>query len=78
MASPSTVLSQGYGSWGSVYLLPTLGFGIGGAAIGIERPCVTLTARSNPVATLAQRANPAATLTRSVPSVTLTKRGCDG
>lgn len=28
-ATASTVLSLGYGSWGSVYLLPTLGFGIG-------------------------------------------------
>ena len=27
-ASPSTVLSEGYGVWGSIYLLPTLGFGI--------------------------------------------------
>lgn len=29
MASPSTVLSLGYGSFGSVNLLPTLGFGAG-------------------------------------------------
>ena len=29
MASPSTVLSRGYGSWGSVNLLPTRGYGIG-------------------------------------------------
>lgn len=29
MASPSTVLSRGYGSWGSVNLVPTLGYGIG-------------------------------------------------
>lgn len=34
-ASPSSVLSQGYGAWGSVNLLPTLGFGIGAAAIAI-------------------------------------------
>lgn len=29
MASPSSVLSMGYGSWGSVNLLPTLGYGTG-------------------------------------------------
>lgn len=29
MASPSTVITLGYGSFGSVNLLPTLGYGIG-------------------------------------------------
>lgn len=29
MGSPSTVLSLGFGGWGNVHLLPTLGFGIG-------------------------------------------------
>lgn len=29
MASPSTVLTRGYGDWSSVNLLPTLGYGIG-------------------------------------------------
>jgi hypothetical protein len=28
MASPSTVLTRGYGSWGTVNALPTLGYGI--------------------------------------------------
>lgn len=32
MASPSTVLTHGFGSWGSVNLLPTLGYGIGAEA----------------------------------------------
>lgn len=27
-ATPSTVLSMGYGVWGSIYLLPTMGFGV--------------------------------------------------
>lgn len=34
MASPSTVITEGYGSFGSVNLLPTLGFGIGAAETG--------------------------------------------
>lgn len=29
MASPSTVLTLGYGDWGSVNEVPTLGYGIG-------------------------------------------------
>lgn len=29
MASPSTVISRGFGSWGGVHLLPTRGYGIG-------------------------------------------------
>jgi hypothetical protein len=29
MASPSTVITLGFGSWGGVNLLPTLGYGIG-------------------------------------------------
>ena len=29
MASPSTVLTLGFGSFGSINLLPTVGFGIG-------------------------------------------------
>lgn len=29
MASPSTVITLGYGSFGSVNLVPTLGYGIG-------------------------------------------------
>lgn len=32
MASPSTVITMGYGSFGSVNLLSTLGYGIGAAA----------------------------------------------
>jgi hypothetical protein len=32
MASPSSVLTLGYGSWGSVNLLPTLGYGQGAVA----------------------------------------------
>ena len=34
MASPSTVLSLGFGSFGSVNLLPTLGFGSDTAEAG--------------------------------------------
>lgn len=33
MASPSSVLSLGLGSWGSVNLLPTLGYGVGEAVV---------------------------------------------
>lgn len=32
MSSPSTVLTLGFGSWGSVNLLPTIGYGVGAAA----------------------------------------------
>jgi hypothetical protein len=32
MASPSTVITMGFGSFGSVNLLPTLGYGIGAAS----------------------------------------------
>lgn len=39
MASPSSVLTRGLGSWGSVNLLPTLGYGIGAAAAVIVGPC---------------------------------------
>ena len=38
MATPSTVLTQGFGSWGNVNLLPTLGFGIGEALILVYGP----------------------------------------
>lgn len=41
MASPSSVLSMGYGSWGSVNLLPTLGFGL--TVVPNFRLCGTLT-----------------------------------
>ena len=37
MASPSTVVSLGFGSWGSVNLLLTLGFGIG---VAVDPPDV--------------------------------------
>lgn len=37
MASPSTVLTLGYGSFGGVNLLPTLGFGLGVAAVPAGR-----------------------------------------
>lgn len=41
MASPSTVISLGYGSWGSVNLVPTLGYGSGAAPVVIDGPfCV--------------------------------------
>ena len=33
MSSPSSVLSQGFGSWGSASLVVTLGFGSGVAAV---------------------------------------------
>ena len=33
MASPSTVITLGYGGFGSVNLLPTLGYGIGAAVV---------------------------------------------
>lgn len=34
MSSPSTVVTQGYGSFGSVSLLPTIGFGSGSSGGG--------------------------------------------
>lgn len=42
MASPSTVISEGFGSWGSVNLLITDGYGIGVAQTG-GRICATVT-----------------------------------
>jgi hypothetical protein len=33
VASPSTVLTMGFGAWGSVNLLPTLGFGQSAAVV---------------------------------------------
>lgn len=33
MASPSTVITLGYGSFGSVNAVPTLGYGIGSAVV---------------------------------------------
>lgn len=36
MASPSSVITLGYGSWGSVNLVPTLGYGIN-AVIAVTR-----------------------------------------
>lgn len=44
MASPSSVLSMGYGSWGSVNLLPTLGFGLSTTTTGV-RICGTAMVR---------------------------------
>lgn len=38
MASPSTVITLGYGSFGSVNLLPTLGFGIAEVVLTSEVP----------------------------------------
>ena len=39
MASPSSVLTQGLGSWGSANLVITLGFGIGAQSVQ-EPGCV--------------------------------------
>lgn len=38
MASPSTVITLGFGSFGSVNLLPTLGYGIGAAVSSVIGP----------------------------------------
>ena len=40
MASPSTVITLGFGSFGSVNLLPTLGYGIS-AVIVVDTPGTT-------------------------------------
>jgi hypothetical protein len=60
MASISTVVTMGYGSFGSVNLVPTLGYGIGeasdtspvaiwtGAGTDRSRPTVAGTDRSQP------------------------------
>ncbi len=53
MASPSTVLTRGYGSWGGVNLLPTLGYGIGAAIVPppvVTPPPVTVGAGGFPLA----------------------------
>ena len=50
MASPSTVISRGYGSWGTVNELPTIGYGIGAAPAGIEAAEICFTMRQ--IATL--------------------------
>lgn len=46
MASPSTVLTRGYGSWGTVNELPTLGYGIGASVALI--PSITFRATRYP------------------------------
>lgn len=38
MASPSSVISLGYGSWGSTSLVVTLGYGISGGAALVYGP----------------------------------------
>ena len=43
--SPSSVLTMGLGSWGSVNLLTTLGYGIAGAAPETGSPDQTFHAR---------------------------------
>ena len=42
MASPSTVVSLGFGTFGSVYLLPTLGFGVGEPPVDVAAPGGTI------------------------------------
>lgn len=44
--SPSSVISLGYGSWGSAGLVLTLGFGVGAAIDNTGQLCGTLTVRS--------------------------------
>lgn len=75
MASPSTVLSQGFGSWGSVHLLPTLGFGIGASIAGIDRPCVSTVAHMPSASTVARM--PAAATIERMPSAMTVRKGCD-
>lgn len=43
--SPSSVISLGYGSWGSAGLVLTLGFGVGAAIDNTGQLCGTLTIR---------------------------------
>jgi hypothetical protein len=47
MASPSSVLTLGYGSWGSVNLLPTLGYGQGAVAAAAYYPPQLTVYRTN-------------------------------
>lgn len=60
MASPSTVVSLGYGSFGSINLLPTLGFGQGEAPeAGIPSvPAVGVTINRGPGRASVQRIGP--------------------
>jgi hypothetical protein len=44
MASPSTVITLGYGSFGSVNLVPTLGYGISTAVI-VSGPYMVIAAQ---------------------------------
>lgn len=68
MASISTVVTMGYGSFGSVNLVPTLGYGQAEAAVGIDRPCLSFVRRDRNIVTLERRDRN---------TVTLTRRGCD-
>lgn len=69
MASPSTVLTRGFGSWGSVNLLPTLGYGIG--EVGDTSPVSVWTVRGR------DRSNPTVAGTdRSRPTVKGRDRSC--
>ncbi len=72
MASPSTVLTRGYGSWGSVNEVVTLGYGVGAAAevhpggtFTVEEPGITFT----------NRIDPGKTFTATDPGTQFTKRG---
>jgi hypothetical protein len=47
MASPSTVLTQGLGVWGTVYTLVTLGFGIGASVTRQPSPLRTVIASAD-------------------------------
>lgn len=74
MASPSSVISLGYGSWGSVNLLPTLGYGVGEAApaaVGV----VTASATARTPGATATARTPGASATARAPRATATGRG---
>ena len=68
MASPSTVISEGFGSWGSVNLLPTLGFGINTLIPVTRSPTYRPTAPATPTSPRPAFArNPASTYRPSNP-----------
>lgn len=75
MASIATVVTMGYGSFGSVNLVPTLGYGIGEpvVAIAFDRPRLTVVERAPSMGS--SERTPVLTVTeRGIPSVTMVER----
>ncbi len=75
MASPSTVLTRGYGSWGGVSTIVTLGYGTETVPAGTE-PGGTFEGH-DPGVVFTNRSDPGVVFTAHDPGITFTKRGGD-